>query len=123
MPVPFMCVAVRVRSGFVAMIVVVAVMPMIVVVAMTMRMTVATVAVTMGAAGIGAAERVERLHDLAHHGAQPFEHRLDDMVAQDEDPLGLDRGGEVAVADVPGEAGEMDRIAAADLEQVPRRPR
>ena len=40
------------------------------------------------------------------------------MVAQDKYPLGFDRGGKVAVADVPCEAGEMGRIAATDLEQV-----
>ena len=39
------------------------------------------------------------------------------MVAQDQDALGLDRGGEVAIADMPGKPGNMYGIAAAHLEQ------
>ena len=37
------------------------------------------------------------------------------MVAQDEDAVRLDCRGEMAVADVPGELGEMHRVARADV--------
>jgi hypothetical protein len=39
------------------------------------------------------------------------------MIAQDENAIGRNVGGEVAVADVPGESGKMHRVAAANLEQ------
>ena len=44
------------------------------------------------AAGIGAAHRMERLGHFGHGRAQPFQHRLDDVVAQDEDAVFLDLG-------------------------------
>ena len=56
-------------------------------------------------AGIGAGERREGLDRIRDGGAEPLQHRLDDVVAQDEDAAGLDGGGEMAVADVPGEFG------------------
>ena len=82
-------------------------------------------AVTMVAAvsRIGAAQRTERLQDLADRGAEPFEHRLDDMVAQDQDSLGLDLGGEMAIADVPGKAGEVNGDRGREPPAVPRPPR
>ena len=66
---------------------------------------------------IGAAHRLERLHDLGDFRAKALEHLADDMVAQNEDAVLLDLGGEVAVADVPGELGQMHRIAGADVEE------
>ena len=77
--------------------------------------------VTVAVAGIGAAHRREGLDHVGHRRAESFQHRLDDMVAQDEDAVGLDRGGEMAVADVPGEFGEMHRVARADVVELLRR--
>jgi hypothetical protein len=79
-------------------------------------MIAATMAVGV-AACIGAAERAERFAQLAHIGAKPFEHRLDDVVSQDEDARIFDRRSQVAVADVPCELGQVNRIPAANLEQ------
>ena len=95
MPVIVMVVPVIMRMG------------VVMAVSMVMR-----VAVTV--AGISAAHWVEWCDDVLDLGAQPFEHRLDDMVAQDQDAIRRDRGGEMAVADVPGELGEMKRIPGPD---------
>jgi hypothetical protein len=86
----------------------------------TMLMMVVAMRMAVAAAftGIGSAEWVEWLDDLAHRGTQPFEHRADDMVAQDQNAPGLDRSGEVAIADMPGKTGKMHRIAPANLEQL-----
>ena len=51
--------------------------------------------------GIRAAHRLERLDDLGHGRAKPFQHVLDDAVAQDQDAAALDCSREMAVADVP----------------------
>jgi hypothetical protein len=64
---------------------------------------------------IGAAHRVEGSRDVMHGRAESDEHGLDDMIAQDENPVGLDRRGEMAVADMPGELSEMDMVARRDL--------
>lgn len=97
MPVIVMMVTVRVGV----------VMAVAMIVSMVMRVAVAV-------AGIGAAHRVEGCDDILDLGAEPFEHRLDDMVAQDQDAVSRDGGGEMAVADVPGELGEMERIPGPD---------
>ena len=85
------------------------VMPMIVVV---------MVVVPMAVAGIGAAHRREGFHHVGHLRAQSFQHRLDDMVAQDEDAVGADGRGEMPVADVPGQFGEMHGVARADVVEL-----
>jgi hypothetical protein len=73
------------------------------------------VAMRVAVPGIGAAQRLERLGDLPHGRAEAFQHRADDVVAQDQDAVGLDLRGEMAVADVPGELGEVHRPAGADV--------
>src|SRR5690349_13949109 len=97
----------------VAMVVVAMIMVMVVVVMAMMVMVVVRMAVIV--TGIGAAHRAERLRNLAHRGAETLQHRLDDMVAQDEDAVGLDRRREVAVADVPGKLGQMNGVAGTDV--------
>lgn len=99
MPVIVMVVPVIMRVGVV--------MAVAMIVSMVMRVAVAV-------AGIGAAHRVEWCDDILDLGAEPFEHGLDDMVAQDQDAVRRDGGGEMAVADVPGELGEMKRIPGPD---------
>ena len=98
-------------------------MAVAVVIVMIMRMAVRSVAVAAAFAGIGAAKRVERLRRPRHPGAQAFQHRADDMVAQDQDALGLDRGGEVAVADMPGKAWRDARHRGREFPAIPRRRR
>ncbi len=95
--------------------VIVMVVPVIMRMSVGMAMTVAMVMrVTVAVAGISAAHRVEGRDDVLDLGAEPFEHRLDDMVAQDQDAVRRDGGGEMAVADMPGELGEMKRIPGPD---------
>src|SRR4029453_2486643 len=67
------------------------------------------------AAGIGAAYGHEYLVCVSHNRAKSFEHRLDDMVAQDQDAAFLYLCREMAVADVPDELGEMLGAAAPDF--------
>jgi hypothetical protein len=77
--------------------------------------------VRMTAAGIGAAFGIERRLDLDHARPQPLHHRLDDVIASDPQALGHDLGRQMAVAEMPGEANQMVRIRAPDLDQRLRR--
>ena len=70
---------------------------------------------------IGAAFRVERGFDGRHGGAEPFQHRLDDMVAADAQLLAEKFGWQVAVAEMPGDPHEMGGVAGRDLGQRLRR--
>lgn len=70
--------------------------------------------VTVAVAGIGAAHRIEGRDDVLDLSAEPLEHGLDHVIAQDQDAVRRDRRGEMAVADVPGEFGKMQRIAGLD---------
>eukprot|EP01042_Synura_sphagnicola_P032354 gene32355-biopygen31008 len=98
------------RMPVIVMVVIVR-MGVVMAVAMIMSMV---MRVAVAVAGIGAAYRVERRDDVLDPGAEPFEHGLDDMVAQDQDAVRRDRRGEMAVADMPGELGEMERIPGPD---------
>lgn len=72
------------------------------------------VVVRVAVAGIGAANRIELSLHLFDMSPEAFEHRLDDVIAQDQDAAGFDGRGKVAVADVPGEFRDVNRIATAD---------
>lgn len=99
----------------VAMIMIV-MMPEIVVMIMAVVMVVVRSLVRMAVAmaGIGAAHRVEGRHDLLDLGAEPMQHRPDDMIAQDQDAVRRDGRSQMAVADMPGELGQVTRVTAAD---------
>lgn len=62
-------------------------------------------------AGIGTAQRTERLDRLRYRRPKALKHVADDMVAQDDDAASLDRGWQMAVADVPGELCEVDVVS------------
>jgi hypothetical protein len=97
---------------------------MVMVVAMIMRrvaMRIAGRRMGMAAAGIGAAFGVERRLDLDHARAKTLDHRLDDMIAPDPQPLGHDLGRQMPVAEMPGDPDQMMRVGAPDLEQRLRR--
>lgn len=77
---------------------------------------VSMVVVTMGLRGlIGAAFRLERHFDDGNGRAQSDRHLLQNRVAGDADAVGKQFGGHVAVAEMPGQASEMVRIACHDL--------
>ena len=66
---------------------------------------------------IGAALGIERRFDFDDARAQSFHHRLDDMIPADAQALRHDLGRQMAVAEMPGDADEMQGIGAADLDQ------
>ena len=70
-----------------------------------------------GVCGIGAAFGIERRLDLDDAGAESLHHRLDDVVAADAQALRHDLRRQMAVAEMPGDADQMQRIGAADLDQ------
>lgn len=88
-------------------------------VVMVMRMVMIVVMRIVAARrlGIGAAFRIERRLDLDHARTEPFDHRLDDMIAADAQALAHDLRRQVAVAQMPGEPHQMMRIVGADLQQ------
>lgn len=118
-------VAVRMIVAVVAMVVmsVIVVMrvAMVMPVTMTVIMMVMIVAVASvlvrGGDGIGAALRVERRLDLHHASAEAAHHLLDHVVAADAQAFCHHLHRQVAVAEMPGDAHEMQVVAAADLQQ------
>jgi hypothetical protein len=96
------------------------IMVMMAMVAMIMRgVIVATVIV--GSLRIGAAFGVERRLDLDDPRAEPFHHRLDDVISANPQALWHDLRRQMAIAEMPGHANQMQRIGAADLKQRLRR--
>jgi hypothetical protein len=73
------------------------------------------------AGGISAAFGVERRLDLDDARAEPLHHFLDDMVAPDPKTVAHDLRRQMAIAEMPGEANQVEWIAAADFEQRLRR--
>jgi CRP-like cAMP-binding protein len=67
--------------------------------------------------GIGAAFGIERRLDLDDAGAEPGHHRLDDVVAADAQALRHNLGRQMAVAEMPGDPHQMERIGATDFNQ------
>src|SRR5262245_49430296 len=70
---------------------------------------------------IGAALGVERPLDGAHPGAQAARHIGDHVVLADVDDALADLAGEVAVAEMPGDARQRALVGAGDLQQALRR--
>jgi hypothetical protein len=73
--------------------------------------------VGMRVAGIGTAFGIERRFDLDQARVQPSQHRLDHMIAADAQSSCRDLGRQVPIAEVPGEADQMLRIAPPDFQQ------
>ena len=80
---------------------------------MVMRFTGRRVRVTV--TGIGAAFRIERRFDLNQAGPQTLHHRFDHVVAPDAQAACGDLRRQVTIAEMPGDANQMLRIAAADF--------
>ena len=66
-------------------------------------------------AGIGALLGREGGFDLGDLGPKPDQHRVDDVIAAKPDGVGMELGGQMTVADVPGEADQMIGVAGADF--------
>ena len=72
---------------------------------------------------VGAAFRVERRLDMGDRRAEPGQHRLDDVIAADQQPVAGELGRQVAIAEMPGDADQMGGVARTDLGQrFGRRP-
>jgi len=68
-------------------------------------------------AGIGAAFRIERRLDLDDARAQPFHHRLDDVIPANAQPFWHDLRRQMTIAEMPGDPHQMERINPADFDQ------
>ena len=66
---------------------------------------------------IGAAFGIERRLERDHAGAKTRDHRLDHGIAADPQRLRHDFGRQMAVAEVPGDAGQGQRVGGPDLRQ------
>lgn len=67
---------------------------------------------------IGAAGRRERGDEVRHRGTQAFQHGADDVVAQEQDAAVANLGGQMAVADVPGQLGQVNGVVSPHFVQV-----
>ena len=90
--------------------------------AMGMLMSVMVVPMVMAAIGVimvvGAALGLERPLDIAHRAALAADHLGQHMVVLDIDGVGGDLGRGVAIADMPGDAHQAQRILGLDLDQL-----
>ena len=66
---------------------------------------------------IGAALGIERRLERDHPGSEPLGHRLDDGIAADAQGLRQHFGQEMAVAKMPGDAGQRQWVGGPDLRQ------
>ncbi len=66
---------------------------------------------------IGAAFGIERRLERDHAGAKTLGHRLDDGIAADAQRLWHYFSRQMAVAEVPGDAGQGQRVGGADFRQ------
>ena len=108
----------------VVMMVVGVVVPVIMVVMrviMVVMRVIMAVGVSVGCAGlglgIGAAFGIERRLERDHPGAQTLDHRLDHRIAADAERLRHYLGRQMAVAEVPGDAGQGQRVGGPDFRQ------
>ena len=67
--------------------------------------------------GIGTCFRIEWRHHRPHLSTQATDHVRDHVVRSDQDAVRLDAGGEMAVAEMPGEPHQSLRLGGGDGEQ------
>jgi len=61
--------------------------------------------------------RIERRLDLDDARAEPLHHRFDDVIPADAQAFWHDLGRQMAVAEMPGDPDQMQRIGTPDLDQ------
>jgi hypothetical protein len=71
--------------------------------------------------GIGAAFGIESCGNLDHRGTELAGHIRDHMITANAYSAGEKLCRQMAITEMPGDAGEMQRVTAADLEQRLRR--
>jgi hypothetical protein len=108
----------------VAMLVVVMVVAMVVMIVIAMVIVIVITVVAMIMRGmimsrlrIRTALGIERRLDLDDARAQSRDHRLDDVIPADAQALGHDLRRQMAVAEMPGDANQMQGIGTPDLDQ------
>ena len=84
------------------------------IVRMVMRMGLVAMAAT---ACIGAAFGIEWRLDLDQARAEPFDQRLDHVIAANAQGRGRDLGRQMAIAKMPGQADQVVRVRSLDLDQ------
>ena len=104
-----------IAAGVAVIVVTMIVVVMMVVVVMRVIMAVARRA-ALGL-GIGAAFGIERRLKRDHAGAQTLDHCLDHRIAADAQRLWHYLGRQMAVAEVPGDAGQGQRVGGSDFRQ------
>ena len=72
---------------------------------------------SMAGGGIGTALGIERRLHLVHRGPELFQHVGDDMVAADQDAVGLNLSREVTIAEVPGEPEERCCVPGSNFKE------
>jgi hypothetical protein len=91
------------------------------IVAMVVAVIMPVAMVIMPAMVIGAALRLEGPDDFLGEAALPAHHLRQHMIRPDIDRVGRDLCRGMAVADMPGDAGEAQRVLGGDLQQLLRR--
>jgi hypothetical protein len=86
---------------------------------MIMRMALITAVAVGGSLGlhIGAAFGIERRFERDHVRAKALRHALDDRVAANAQGLRHDLDGQMAIAEMPGDAHEPRRVGGADFRE------
>ena len=104
---------------FVVMMVIVIAMMMVGMIIMVMMAVVTMImrGMIMRRLRIRPALGIERRLDLDDARAQTLHHRLDDVIPADAQAFWHDLGRQMAVAEMPGDANQMQRIGAPDLDQ------
>ena len=94
---------------------------MMIVMAVPVMMIVTMAVAVDGAVAVGAAFRVEWALDGAHGSAETCHHFGDHVVVADVDDTLADLGGEMPVAEVPGDAGQCALVCTRYFQQSLRR--
>lgn len=71
---------------------------------------------TMGV--VSAPHRLESRFNRGDGRAQPFQHGANNVIALDENAVGINLGRQVAVAEMPGKLRQVQRIATTHFEQL-----
>ena len=74
----------------------------------------------MRGSGIGADLRVERRIEPGDTAAQPLDHRRDHMIGAQAQPVLYHLQRQMAVAEMPGDAEQIDRAVRSDLDDRAR---
>jgi hypothetical protein len=101
----------------VVVIMVVVVVVVVVMIIVTVIMMIMLVMIMAVMCMVGAVQRAERGGDLGNGGAEALEHRLDHVVAFEENTVLVELGGKMAVAEVVGKLDLVHAVARLHFQQ------